>query len=410
MKEGKPVDECFPWRFRRTIMSITEGHHPGYRGTGTKLTLGKFGDFGGRFVPESMILYLEELALGFESAIQDPSFWREYIRETQPTTQLHKAHQLTAIAQGATIWLKREDQNRYGSHRTRSIVGHLLLARRMGRSDIVTDCAAAKHGKFTAEMCVRFGMRCTVIMGEDDHNAQLDDVKKMKLLGATVIKVRNPAGLGTWRAATTEALQYAVSHYDASYCLMGSASGPHPLPAITGTFQSLLGEEVKTQMNDLTGGPPDAVVTCIGSGSAAVGLFRPFLSKSEIRLVGVEADQAAVLTRGETGVLQGTKTYCLQDKHGQILDSRSISPDMNISCVGPELAHWRSSHRVEVSMVTDAEAKVGLSDLSRHEKILSGADTGYAVKKVVALATDMGPGRNIVLLVTGPDNITPPSL
>jgi tryptophan synthase len=239
------------------------------------------------------------------------------------------ACKLTAFAGGATIWLKREDRNGFGSHKTHNIIGQLLLARRMGRIEIVTDCASAKHGKFTAAMCARLGLRCVIVMGAADALAQEADVLEMEGLGARILTSRSPSGMGSLRSAITEAFRYSVCNYDNAYYLMIGPIGPHPLPTVTRTFQALLGEEVAAQLKELADYQPDAIVTAIGSGSGAVGMFRPFLHQKAIQLIGVEAAEAAALTKGEPGVLQGARTLMLQSPDGQILDSHSVSPDMN---------------------------------------------------------------------------------
>ena len=365
-----------------------------------------YGAFGGRFAPESIIGFLNEISSVFEVTVSDPSFWSEFAtyHRAEPT-QLYRADKLTAEAGGATIWLKREDQNEYGSHKTRNIIGQLLLARRMGRAEIVTDCAAAKHGNFTAAMCARLGLRCVIIMGADDAQAQQEDVLEMKMLGAKVLTARTPSGMGSLRAAITEALRYSVCNYESAYYLMGGPVGPNPLPTLTRTFQALLGEEVAAQMQEAAGRQPDAIVTAIGGGSGAVGLFRPFLHDPKIRLIGVEAAEAATLTCGEIGVLQGARTLMLQNDDGQILDSHSISPDLNLSTVGPEVAHWKDAGRVQILTATDTDTLAGFKTLKHHEGILAGLDSSHAVSKAMQIAKELGSGKNVVLLVTGCDAI-----
>jgi tryptophan synthase len=369
------------------------------------ISFGGYGSFGGRFVPESIMGFLYELTSIFESAVLDPAFWAEYASFQIRNTPFQIARKLTDLVGGANIWLKREDLNEYGSHKTRNIIGQLLLARRMGRAEIVTDCASAKHGNFTAAMCARLNLRCVIIMGADDAQAQQEDVLEMKMLGAKVLTARTPSGMGTLRAAITEALRYSVCNHETAYYLMGGPVGPNPLPTLTRTFQALLGEEVAAQMHTAVGCRPDALVTAVGSGAGAVGLFRPFLHEPSIRLVGVESAEAAALTEGSVGVLQGARTLMLQNHDGQILDSHSISPDMNLSTVGPEVAHWKESGRVEISTATDADALDGFKTLQRHEGILAGLDSSHAVKRVMDLARELGPGKNLVLLVTGCDTI-----
>ncbi|KGO74249.1 Tryptophan synthase, beta chain [Penicillium italicum] len=376
-----------------------------------QVTFDGYGSYGGRFAPESIMGFLYELTSFFEATVSDPSFWKEYATfQRASITPLHMAGNLTSLAGGATIWLKREDKNEYGSHKTHNIIGQLLLARRMGRSEIVTECASAKHGNFTAAMCARLGLRCVVVIGADDASAQEQDVRGMKSLGAKVLTARTPSGMGSLRAAITEALRYAVCNHEFAYYLMGSPVGPSPLPTLARTFQALLGEEVAAQMHEAVGRQPDVLVTAIGSGSGAIGLFRPFLHDSSVRLVGVEAAKAAALTDGGLGVLQGARTLLLQNHDGQILDSHSISPDMNLSTVGPEVAHWKDSGRIEISTATDAVALDGFRTLQHHEGILPGLDSSHAVAKALDLARELGPGKNVVLMVTGRDNISIPGL
>ncbi|KAJ5156803.1 hypothetical protein N7492_009606 [Penicillium capsulatum] len=372
-----------------------------------QISFGGYGAFGGRFAPESIMGFLSELTSFFEATVSDASFWSEFAsHQRAEPTPLQMAGKLTDLAGGATIWLKREDQNEYGTHKTRNIIGQLLLARRMGRTEIVTECAAAKHGSFAAAMCARLGLRCVVVMGADDAQAQPEDILEMKLLGAKIVTARTPSGMGTLRAAITEALRYSVCNHETAYYLMGSPVGPSPLPTITRTFQALLGEEVAAQMHEAAGCQPDAVVTAVGSGSSAVGLFQPFIHLPAVRLVAVEAARAATLTEGDMGVLQGARTLMLQNPDGQILDSHSISPDLNLSTVGPEVAHWKDSGRIEIQTATDADALDGFKTLQHHEGFLPGLDSSHAVGPAVDLARQLGPGKNLVLLVTGSDNIS----
>lgn len=371
-----------------------------------RISFGGYGSFGGQFVPESIMGFLHELTSAFEAAVSDPSFWAEYATfQRSEHTPLTRASKLSDTTMGATIWLKREDLNDYGSHKTRNIIGQLLLARRMGRTEVVTDCAAAKHGNFTAAMCARLGLQCVVVMGADDAQGQKEDVLEMKMLGAKIVTARTPSGMGSLRAAITEALRYSVCNFESVYYLMGGPVGPSPLPTVTRTFQALLGEEVAAQMHREVGCQPDAVVTAVGSGCSAVGLFRPFLYSPAVRLVGVEGVHAAALTEGSLGVLQGSRTLMLQDNDGQIIDSYSISPDMNLSTVGPEVAHWMSKGRIEIRTATNADALDGFKILLNHEGIVSGLDSSHAVNTALSLARDLGPGKNVVLMVTGEDSI-----
>ncbi|KAJ6041460.1 uncharacterized protein N7446_010653 [Penicillium canescens] len=362
--------------------------------------------YGGQFAPESMIGFLCDLNSNFEAIVSESSFWEEYSEFCRPQpTELYLAEGLTREAGGASIWLKREDQNEHGTHKTRHITGQLLLARRMGRLDVVADCASAKHGIFTAGLCRRLGLGCVIAMGEDDISAQPTGVRNMRDLGARIISARAPSGKGTLRAAITEALRYLVSHYQTAYYLIGGPLGPSPLPRLVRTFQALLGKEVSAQLQEIADPLPDAVITAIGSGSGAVGLFSTFINNPSVRLIGVEATNAATITHGERGVLHGAHTLLLQDEDGQILDSHSISPDMNISTVGPEIAEWKDSGRIEVFTATDTDALEGFRMLQQQEGISTGLDSAHAVAKTVQLSQELGPGRNVVLLVTGQDMI-----
>lgn len=347
-----------------------------------------------------------DLSSTFKEIVSEPSFWNVYeIFCRPPPTELYLAWGLTRLARGATIWLKREDQNDYGTHKARHITGQLLLARRMGRVEVVADCASAKHGIFTAARCYHLGLRCVIVMGEDDLSAQPTGVQHMQKLGASIISARTPSGKGTLRAAITEALPYWVSHYQTAYYLISGPLGPSPLPSLVRTFQALLGEEVSAQLQAKAGCHPDAVITAIGSGSGAVGLFSAFLGDPSVRLVGIEAAEAATITHGEIGVLQGARTLLLQNQDGQILDSHSISPDMNISTVGPDIANWKKSGRIEVFTATDTDAREGFELLQQRENISTGLDSAHAITKTIQLARKLGPERNVVLLVTGQDTI-----
>ncbi|KAF7165270.1 hypothetical protein CNMCM5623_009492 [Aspergillus felis] len=365
----------------------------------------RFGTFGGRFAPESQMDALQELTLAFDRTISDYGFWREFLSSPgiRPSP-LRLAENLTRIAGGANIWLKREDLNQHGSHNIRSIVGQALLARRLGKTELVMECGSARHGIVCAATCARLNMKCTILMGSRDASNQKDSVDMIRQLGATVLTADMGAssGLGTLRAAVNEALRYSVAHLSTTYHIMSGPIGPHPLPTITRTFQSILGEEIKTQFGGASGGRlPDALVSPVGSGSAAVGMFYPFIEHPSVKLLGIEAAEAAPLSHGDVGVLHGCRTYLLQDEHGQILDSSAISPDLDFPSVGPELAHWKETARVEYVAVTDAEALRGVDILQSQEGIVSGAMTGYAVERTIRLARELGPGKDVVLLVAG---------
>ncbi|EDP55430.1 hypothetical protein KXX33_008283 [Aspergillus fumigatus] len=365
----------------------------------------RFGTFGGRFAPESHMDALQELTLAFDRFSSDYSFWKEFVSfpGIRPSP-LRFAENLTRIAGGANIWLKREDLNQHGSHNIRSIVGQALLARRLGKAEVVMECGSARHGIVCAATCARLSMECTILMGSRDATDQKDSVDMIRKLGATVLTADMGAssGRGTLRAAVNEALRYSVAHLSTAYHIMSGPIGPHPLPTITRTFQSILGEEIKTQFGGASGDRlPDALVSPVGPGSAAVGMFYPFIEHPSVKLLGVEAADAAPLSHDEIGVLHGSRTYLLQDEHGQILDSSSISPDLDFPSVGPELAHWKETARVEYVTATDTEALRGLDILRSQEGIVPGAMTGYAVERTIRLARELGPGKDVVLLVAG---------
>ncbi|KAJ8604396.1 hypothetical protein MRB53_041840 [Persea americana] len=291
-----------------------------------------------RQVPESLIDCLAELEKGFNDAIADPKFWEEF-RSYYPymsrPSSLHQAERLTQHAGGARIWLKREDLNHTGSHKINNAFGQILIARRLGKKEIIAETGAGQHGVATATVCARFGMKCTIYMGAEDVRRQALNVFRIKLLGATVVAVE--AGTQTLRDAVNEAMRAWVEKLDTTHYIIGSAIGPHPFPTIVRTFQSVIGQETKEQMQALKGKLPDAVVACVGGGSNAVGMFYPFSKDTSVKLLGVEAGgdgidttrHAATLTGGTKGVLHGVRTYVLQDKVGQITDTHSVSAGLD---------------------------------------------------------------------------------
>ncbi|KAL4908441.1 hypothetical protein BDW74DRAFT_100659 [Aspergillus multicolor] len=368
----------------------------------------RFGRFGGQFAPELQMSLLLDLPSVFHSIISDDSFWADFSAcpLTSPSA-LQLARNLTQAAGGANIWLKREDLNAYGSYQTRNIVGQILFARYVGKTEIAMDCGLTGHGLVCATMCARMNMKCTILMGASDIAAQPDGVEKMERLGANVISVQctiKNDGSGTLRAAANEALRYSLKRLDSTYHITTGTVGPHPLPTITRTFQSLLGQEIKNCAAKPPGNGfnPSALISAIGpSGSAALGMFAPFVSDPRVRFIAVEAAGAAPLTHGSVGVMYGCKTLMLQDDSGQILPSHSISPDLNFSCAGPELAHWKDIGRLETVTASSEEAVQGLRILAESEGIVSGLATGHAVLETVRVARQLGAGRDVVLLVSG---------
>lgn len=367
----------------------------------------RFGEFGGQYVPESLMDCLAELEAGFNNAKDDPTFWEEY-RSHYPFMgrpgQLHLASRLTAHAGGANIWLKREDLNHTGSHKINNALGQILLARRLGKTEIIAETGAGQHGVATATVCAKFGMPCTIFMGAEDVRRQALNVFRIKLLGAKVVAVE--IGGRTLRDAVNEAMRSWVVDLHKTHYIIGSAIGPHPFPTIVRTFQSVIGNETKQQMRQLRNKLPDAVVACVGGGSNAAGMFYPFSSDPSVKLLGVEAGgdgihttrHSATLSSGTKGVLHGVRTYVLQDIHGQISDTHSVSAGLDYPGVGPELSSWKDSNRAEFIAATDAQAFEGFRLLSQLEGIIPALETAHAVWGTVELAKKMRKEEDDVVL------------
>jgi len=370
----------------------------------------RFGQFGGQYVPESLMDCLAELEAGFNQAMNDPEFWKEF-RSYYPymsrPSSLHLAERLTAHAGGANIYLKREDLNHTGSHKINNAIGQILIARRLGKTRIIAETGAGQHGVATATVCAKFGMKCVVYMGAEDVRRQALNVFRMKLLGARVVAVE--AGSRTLRDAVNEALRAWVVDLDTTHYIIGSAIGPHPFPTIVRTFQSVIGDETKSQMQELTGRLPDAVIACVGGGSNAVGMFYPFSKDPSVRLVGVEAGgegldtdrHSATLSGGSIGVLHGVRTYVLQDAHGQISDTHSVSAGLDYPGVGPELSSWKDTNRATFIAATDSDAFQGFRVLSETEGIIPALETAHAIWGAIELAKKMKKDENIVICVSG---------
>jgi len=370
----------------------------------------RFGEFGGQYVPESLMDCLVELEEGFKKANEDPKFWEEY-RSYYPymgrPSQLHLAERLTEHAGGANIWLKREDLNHTGSHKINNALGQVLLARRLGKTEIIAETGAGQHGVATATVCAKFGMKCTIYMGAEDVRRQALNVFRIKLLGAQVIAVE--AGSQTLRDAVNEALRAWVVKLATTHYVIGSAIGPHPFPTIVRVFQSIIGNETKQQFLEKRGRLPDAVVACVGGGSNAVGMFYPFSKDTSVKLLGVEAGgdgvdtlrHSATLTGGSKGVLHGVRTYVLQDKHGQISDTHSVSAGLDYPGVGPELSSWKDSERARFIAATDAQAFLGFRLLSQLEGIIPALESAHAVYGALELAKTMSKDQDIVICLSG---------
>ncbi|KAL8928850.1 MAG: hypothetical protein Q9208_001628 [Pyrenodesmia sp. 3 TL-2023] len=371
----------------------------------------RFGEFGGQYVPESLMDCLAQLEDGFNTIKDDPTFWEEY-RSYYPymsrPSQLHLADRLTAHAGGANIWLKREDLNHTGSHKINNALGQILLARRLGKTRIIAETGAGQHGVATATVCAKFGMPCTIYMGAEDVRRQALNVFRIKLLGASVVAVE--AGAQTLRDAVNEAMRSWVVDLDTTHYIIGSAIGPHPFPTIVRTFQSVIGSETKSQFRSIRNKLPDAVVACVGGGSNAVGMFYPFSHDPSVKLLGVEAGgdgldtkrHSATLTGGTKGVLHGVRTYVLQDENGQIQETHSVSAGLDYPGVGPELSSWKDTDRARFIAATDANAFEGFRLLSQLEGIIPALETAHAVWGAVELARGMRKGEeDVVICLSG---------
>lgn len=371
----------------------------------------RFGDFGGQYVPEALHTCLAELEKAFEDAVADPAFWEEFRGLYQyigRPSSFHRAERLTEHAGGAQIWLKREDLNHTGSHKINNALAQVLLAKRLGKKEIIAETGAGQHGVATATACAKFGMKCKVFMGAEDVRRQALNVFRMRILGAEVVAVTN--GTQTLRDATSEAFRSWVTNLETTHYIVGSAIGPHPYPTLVRTFQSVIGQEAKAQFKELNNGKlPNAVVACVGGGSNSTGIFSPFEHDTEVKLLGVEAGgdgldtgiHSATLTAGEPGVFHGVKTYVLQTQDGQIHDTHSVSAGLDYPGVGPELAAWKASGRAQFIAATDAEALEGFKLLSQLEGIIPALESSHAIYGGVQLAKTMSKDQHIIINVSG---------
>ncbi len=372
---------------------------------------GRFGIFGGRFVAETLMPNILELEAAYDDAWSDPAFrddilrlQKHYVGRPSP---LYFAERLTAHLGGARIYLKREDLNHTGSHKINNVLGQILLARRMGKTRIITETGAGQHGVATATLCARFGLPCIVYMGAVDIERQMPNVTRMKLLGAEVVPALS--GSQTLKDAMNEALRDWVTNVADTYYCIGTAAGPHPYPMMVRDFQSIIGMETRAQLREAEGRLPDSLVACIGGGSNAIGLFHPFLDDADIRLIGVEAAgsglqsgrHAASLSGGRPGVLHGNRTYLLMDDDGQIAEAHSISAGLDYPGIGPEHAWLHDIGRVDYLSATDDEAVAAFHLLSRLEGIVPALESAHAIAKVVELAPDLPPDHLMVVTISG---------
>ena len=372
---------------------------------------GHFGMYGGRFVAETLIEPLEELTRAYGKYLQDEDFLAEFDRDLKTfvgrPSPLYHARRWSGKLAGAQIYLKREDLNHTGAHKVNNTVGQALLAKRMGKSRIIAETGAGQHGVATATVAARLGLECVVYMGAEDIRRQAVNVFRMKLLGAEVEEVTS--GSQTLKDAMNEAMRDWVSNVDDTFYIIGTVAGPHPYPVLVRDLQSIIGRETRQQCLEATGRLPDALVACVGGGSNAIGLFHPFLQDASVRLIGVEAGglglhtgrHAAPLSAGKPGVLHGNRTYLMEDEHGQIQPTHSISAGLDYPGVGPEHAWLKDSGRVEYVAVNDAEAVAAFHDLTRTEGIMPALESSHALAHVMKIAGPLGSEETIIINLSG---------
>ena len=353
---------------------------------------GRFGEFGGRYVAETLMPLILDLEKEYRAAKQDPAFtaqmedlWTHYVGRPSP---LYFAERLTEHFGGAKLYLKRDELNHTGAHKINNCLGQVLLAMRMGKTRIIAETGAGQHGVATATVCARFGLKCVVFMGETDVERQKPNVFRMRLLGAEIVPVSS--GTGTLKDAMNEALRDWVTNVENTFYCIGTAAGPHPYPELVRDFQSVIGKEARAQILEREGRLPDAVMACIGGGSNAIGLFHPFIEDENVRLVGVEAsghgietgEHAAALNGGAPGILHGNKTYLLQTDDGQIIDAHSISAGLDYPGIGPEHSFLRDTGRAEYLTCTDDEALEAFQLCTRLEGIIPALEPSHALARV----------------------------
>jgi tryptophan synthase beta chain len=373
---------------------------------------GRFGIFGGRFVAETLMPLILDLEKAYRAAQVDPAYEAELqdlsVHYAGRPSPLYLANRLTEHLGGARVYLKREELNHTGSHKINNCLGQILLARRMGKTRIIAETGAGQHGVATATVCAKFDLPCTVFMGETDVKRQWPNVLRMKMLGAEVRAVT--AGAGTLKDAMNEALRDWVTNVESTYYLIGTAAGPHPYPEMVRDFQSVIGREIRAQMQEAEGRLPDALVACVGGGSNAIGTFHPFLDDREVKLYGAEAGghgidvengHAASMTGGRPGVLHGNRTYLLQDADGQILEGHSISAGLDYPGVGPEHSFLHDSKRVSYSPITDAEALEAFQLCTRLEGIIPALESAHGLALLMKIAPTMSKDESIVLCLSG---------
>lgn len=379
-------------------------------------SLGRFGQFGGKYVPETLMPALAALEAAFHQYKQDPDFQQElqgllqdYVGRPSP---LYFAERLTAHyarpdGSGPQIYLKREDLNHTGAHKINNALAQVLLAKRMGKQRIIAETGAGQHGVATATVCARFGLKCIIYMGIHDMERQALNVFRMRLMGAEVSPVA--AGTGTLKDATSEAIRDWVTNVETTHYILGSVAGPHPYPMIVRDFQAIIGQETRAQAIAKWNGLPDILLACVGGGSNAMGLFHEFMNEPSVRMIGIEAagegvdtgKHAATLTRGRVGVLHGAMSYLLQDEDGQVIEPHSISAGLDYPGVGPEHSFLKDSGRAEYYSMTDQEALAGLQRLSSLEGIIPALETAHAIAYLEILCPQLTGNPRIVINCSG---------
>lgn len=372
---------------------------------------GRFGPFGGRFVPETLTRALDELVQEYDKAKRDPDFQAElndllhrFVGRPSP---LYHAARFSKQLGGAQIWLKREDLNHTGAHKINNTLGQALLTLRMKKTRVIAETGAGQHGVASATACAHFGLPCVVYMGAEDVRRQRPNVFSMRLLGAEVRPVES--GSRTLRDAVNEAMRDWMASVETTHYIIGSVIGPHPFPMMVRDFQSVIGKECREQSIQSFGRLPDAVVACVGGGSNAAGMFYPFVEDRSVRLIGVEAggrgptpgEHASPLTFGSPGVLHGSYSYVMQDEDGQTSDVHSMSAGLDYPGVGPEHSYWKDTHRVEYTSCRDDEALAAFDFLARNEGILTALETCHAVAKAAEIAKTMSSDQHLVICLSG---------
>ena len=372
---------------------------------------GYFGEFGGRYVPETLVRALDELTAAYMVARTDQSFSEEFQRELRDyagrPTRLYHAQSLSKHLGGAQIFLKREDLLHTGAHKINNVLGQAILAKRLGKTRIIAETGAGQHGVATATVCARVGLECVIYMGEEDMRRQAPNVYRMRLCGAKVVPVTS--GQRTLKDAVNEAMRDWVANSRNTHYILGSALGCHPFPMMVRDFHKIIGEETRAQCIQQIGRLPDEMIACVGGGSNAIGFFYDFLEETSVRLIGVEAgghgirkgEHAARFSGGRVGILQGCKTFILQDEHGQIESTHSVSAGLDYAAIGPEHAYYQGIGRIDYAYATDDQALKAFQTLSRYEGIIPALESSHGIAHALIRAKELGPDKIICANLSG---------